>query len=279
VDEKDTLRQYNEVLFRKLEKKVHDLETEVAQRKAVQQQLEAAVRELEQKNAELARFTYTVSHEIRSPLITIQGFAGVIEEEAARGACSEDLRDYAHRISTAVEKMETLLSDLLKLSRAGRSIGPPAPVMFGTIVREARELFPENLEERGVYFEIEAVFPEVFADKARIRQVLVILLENAIKFGGEQRDHLVRIGVDKTGTEPVFFVQDNGIGIEPRYLERIFGLFEKLDSTSEGTGVGLAIARRIIEAHGGKIWAESGGAGKGSTFRFTLPGSPGPDNR
>ncbi|MCX6684125.1 MAG: ATP-binding protein [Methanoregula sp.] len=108
-------------------------------------------------------------------------------------------------------------------------------------------------------------------DHSRIREVMVNLIENALKFLGDQPDPILRIGMDMKEETPVFFVQDNGIGIDPRYLERIFNLFERLDASTPGTGVGLTIVRRIIEIHGGRIWAESEGPGKGTTFRFTLP--------
>jgi signal transduction histidine kinase len=258
-------------LFRKLEKKVMQLETEIAVRKAAEQQREAVIKELEQKNAELARFTYTVSHELRSPLITIQGFAGLIQEEAVHDGDPAELRNHVRRIVVAVDTLDALLSDLLKLSRAGRSINTPEPVGFGIIVREAVNLFSRSLAEHRVNVETDPDFPAVKVDHARIKEVLVNLIENAIKYRGDRPDPVIRIGIDKEGEAPVFFVQDNGIGIEPRYLERIFNLFEKLDGTTEGTGVGLAIVKRIIEAHGGKIWAESEGPGKGTTFRFTLP--------
>ena len=270
-DENEILQEYNEVLFRKLEKKVMQLETEIAVRKTAEQQREALIRELEQKNAELARFTYTVSHELRSPLITIQGFAGLIQEEAAHGGNPDELRDHVRRIIAAVDTQDALLTDLLKLSRAGRSINTQEPVGFGTIAGEAVALFARPLAEYGIRVETDPDFPVVNVDHSRIREVLVNLIENAIKYRGSRPDPLIRIGVDTQGDVPVFFVQDNGIGIEPRYLERIFNLFEKLDATMEGTGVGLAIVKRIIEVHGGKIRAESEGPGKGTTFLFTLP--------
>jgi signal transduction histidine kinase len=271
VNDRKILKEYNEVLFRKLEKKVMQLETEIAMRKAAEQQREAVIKELEQKNAELARFTYTVSHELRSPLITIQGFAGLIQEEAASGGDPAGLRDHVRRIVVAVDTLDALLSDLLKLSRAGRSINTPEPVDLGVVAREAVDLFDRSFSKHGVHVEIDPDLPVVRIDRARIREALVNLIENAIKYRGNRPDPVIRIGVDRKGDMPVFFVQDNGIGIEPRYLERIFNLFEKLDATTEGTGVGLAIVKRIIEAHGGRIWAESEGLGKGTTFRFTLP--------
>jgi signal transduction histidine kinase len=267
----EVLRQYNEALFRKLEEKVLQLEAEIAERKAAQQQREILIRELEQKNAELARFTNTVSHELRSPLVTIQGFAGLIQEEAVQRGNTEELKAHILRITAAVSTLDALLSDLLKLSQAGKKINTPAPVGFGVIAREAVDFFIQPFAIHGVRFVIDPDFPEVNVDHARIKEVLVNLLENAIKYRGSQSDLVIRIGIDRKGKEPVFFVQDNGMGIESRYLERVFNIFEKLDGASKGTGIGLAIVKSIIEVHGGKIWAESEGPGKGTTFKFTLP--------
>jgi PAS domain S-box-containing protein len=243
--------------------------TDITNRRMMEEQRERLIRDLEQKNAELERFTYTVSHDLKSPLITIRGFAGLLEEDTQKSD-PEQLKKDARRIIRATETMKQLLSDLLELSRKGNLISPPARIPFGIIVRESVELVAGLLEERGVRVEIATDLPEVNADHARIREVLVNLLENAVKYMGDQQNPWIRIGIDRSGKEPVFFVQDNGIGIDPRYLDRIFNLFEKLDPAYPGTGIGLAIVKRIIEGHGGKIWAESEGAGMGTTIRFTL---------
>ncbi len=274
-NDRKILKEYNEVLFRKLEKKVMQLEAEIAERKAAQQQRESVIKELEQKNAELARFTYTVSHELRTPLITIQGFSGLIEEEVSKVEKNPELTKYVERISGAVDTMDNLFADLLRLSRAGQVISPPLKTSFGSIARESVDLLAQPLENNGVRVEIAPTLPFVIVDHNRIREVLVSLIENAIKFRGDQSYPVIRIGVDMTGETPVFFVQDNGIGIKPQYLERIFNLFERLNGNVSGTGIGLAIAKRIIEVHGGRIWAESEGPGKGTTIRFTLPVSEG----
>ena len=271
VDEREILQEYNEVLFRKLEKKVRQLESEIEARKGIQEQRETLIRELERKNAELARFTYTVSHELRSPLITIQGFAGLLKEDSTGGGDRALLENHVHRITAAVETLDSLLADLLRLSRAGRSIDTPEPVAFGDIAREAVEVLNPVLHGSTIRIEIDPDLPIVNIDSVRFREALVNLIENAIKYRGKEPALVIRIGARNNGNPPVFFVQDNGMGIEPRYLERIFNLFEKLDGKSDGNGIGLAIARRIIEAHGGRIWAESEGEGKGTTFFFTLP--------
>jgi len=270
--EAEVLRQYNEVLFRKLEKKIQELETEIAERKNAEQQRELVIRALEHKKDELARFTYTVSHELKNPLITIQGFAGMIEDELSRGAPEPArLLEHTRRISTAVKTLASLLSDLLELSRAGQGAWQPVPVAPATVIDEATALLARPLAENRVRLEIAPDLPVVTADPARLREVFLNLIENAIKFRGSQEDLVITIGVDRTGGDPVFFVRDNGAGIDRAYLGRIFNLFEKLDAETPGTGVGLAIVKRIIEVHGGTIRAESEGPGKGTTIWFTLP--------
>jgi|GEM_PF-797895 len=233
-------------------------------------QREMLIAELEQKNTELERFTYTASHDLKSPLITIKGFAGLLEDDAQKGDLLQLKKD-VQRITSAAETMQALLTDLLELSRVGRIANPPENTGFGTIVHEAVDLLAGPLAERGVRVEIAPHLPDVFVDHTRIREAMINLIENSVKFFGNQPDPVIRVGMDKDGETPVFFVEDNGIGIDPRYLERIFNLFEKLDPHQQGTGIGLTIVRRIVEVHGGKIWAESEGPGKGTTFRFTLP--------
>jgi signal transduction histidine kinase len=247
---------------------------DITDRKLTEAQREALIRELEQKNAELERFTYTVSHDLKSPLITIQGFAGMVEDDARKGDPVQMKKDLL-RITSAAGTMQTLLSDLLELSKVGRIVGPMEKIGMGTLAREAVSLLAIPLAEHRVTVEIAPDLPVVDVDHTRIREVFVNLIENAIKFLGDRPDPVIRIGTEWKEGIPIFFVQDNGIGINPRYLERIFNLFEKLDSGSPGTGIGLTIVRRIIEFHGGKIWAESEGPGKGTTFKFTLPGVPG----
>jgi PAS domain S-box-containing protein len=247
---------------------------DITDRKQAEEARESLLTELEQKNAELERFTYTVSHDLKSPLITIRGFLGLLREDALNGDIHQIDQDII-RISSATEKMQELLSDLLTLSRVGRIASPPERVNLGKIAQEARELLAGTIQEHGITLTIAPDLPDVFVDQTRIREVLTNLIENAIKFRGGQEPR-VDIGVHYDEGHPVFYVRDNGIGIEPEYLTRIFGLFEKLDPKSEGTGIGLAIVKRIIEVHGGKIWVESAGPGQGTTFWFTLP--PG-DNR
>jgi len=244
--------------------------TGITERLRAEEQRETLIRELERKNAELERIMHTLSHDIKGPLITIRSFASLLENDS-RSENFDILKRDIQRITSAADTMQSLLSDVLELSRVGKAIRHPAQVSFETIAREAAGLLEGLLSERGVTVEIAAGLPEILVDRVRIRELLVSLIENAAKFSGNQPNPRIWIGADMGGPEPVFFVRDNGSGIDPRYLTRIFNLFEKLDPAIPGTGIGLPIAKRIIEMHGGRIWAESEGTGKGTTIRFTLP--------
>ena len=234
---------------------------------------EGLIEELERKNAELERFSYTVSHDLKSPLITIKGFLGFLEEDAKAGNREQMETDIA-RIQHAADIMQNLLGDLLQLSSIGRIVNSPTRISFRDLVRETVELAGAEIRKKEVDLEIAPDLPDVYGDRARLLEVMQNLVENAVKFMGSQAEPKVEIGVRYDHATPVFFVRDNGIGIDPKYHQKIFGLFEKLDKNTEGTGVGLALVKRIIDHHGGRIWVESEGAGKGSTFWFTLPGLP-----
>ena len=231
---------------------------------------EAFVSELEAKNEELERFTYTVSHDLKSPLVTIRGFLGFVEKDAEEGNLDR-LRQDLDRIRGATETMRRLLDELLDLSRIGRTMSPAEDVVLTELVEEALSYFEEPMAERG----IETVVGDLLVvrgDRPRLLEVWQNLLENAVKFTCFEECPRIEVGMRPDGDEIAFFVRDNGIGIEEAYLEKIFGLFERLDPEIEGTGVGLALVKRIVEVHGGRVWAESEGAGTGSTFCFTLPG-------
>jgi signal transduction histidine kinase len=244
------------------------LNEETARLRRAEAERSALMEDLGRKNAELERFTYTVSHDLKSPLVTIKGFTGMIAQALGPDAPEQIRRDLS-RISGAVEKMQSLLVDLLELSRIGRIVNPGERVALGDAVKDAVELLQGRLTEKSVEISIAKDLPEVTVDRKRLVEVLQNLIENASKFVHPERRPMVEIGM-REGSESVFFVRDNGLGLDSAYRDRIFNIFEKLDARAEGSGVGLSLAKRIIEAHGGRIWVESDGPGKGATFCFTL---------
>jgi len=229
-----------------------------------------AEQELQNKNTELERFTYTVSHDLKSLLITIQSYAGMIRQDLKAGNYARAESDL-NRVEGAADKMTRLLNDLLALSRIGRMINEPSTNDMNRLVKECLEQLAGLLKQKQVEVVLQSELPVTRGDAERLSAVLQNLIENAIKYMGEQAQPRIEIGTRWNGTETVFFVSDNGKGIEPLHHEKVFGLFNKLDAGSEGTGVGLALVTRIIEIHGGRVWVESEGVGQGSRFCFTLP--------
>jgi PAS domain S-box-containing protein len=248
---------------------------DITVRKRAEIEREHLLRELTARNSELEQFTYTVSHDLKSPLITIKGFAGYIERDLAAGRLERIPADI-QRIKVAADRMYQLLEDLLNLSRAGRQLNQPSRIGLGLLISEAAAAVSGRLAERNVYLHLPPNLPEIYGDRTRLREVFQNLIDNAAKFMGDQPNPQIWIEARRADL-PGFVlvsVRDNGIGIEPRYLQRVFGLFERLNAQVDGTGIGLALARRIVEAHGGKIWVESEGLGKGTTFYLTLPEPP-----
>jgi PAS domain S-box-containing protein len=227
-------------------------------------------RQIEEKNAELERFIYTVSHDLKSPLVTISSFLGYLETDIKSGNDPRIQQDIGY-IRTAADKMGQLLTELLELSRVGRVIAKPVRVEFREVVLEALQLVAGHIAERGVQVTVAESPAVLCADRSRLVEIWQNLVENSVKYMGDQAEPLIEIGVEEHGESVQFFVRDNGMGIDPRHADKIFGLFEKLDKQSEGTGLGLALVKRIVEMFGGTVWVESEGTGRGSCFRFTLP--------
>jgi PAS domain S-box-containing protein len=241
---------------------------DITERKQAETEREKLISELQIKNDELERFTYTVSHDLKAPLITIGGFLGYLEDDLKSGDTDRVSQDI-HRIADAVKKMNRLLNELLELSRIGRMMTPPENTPFEEIVQEALEKVQAQLTSKNITVEVKSNLPVVNGDRIRLVEVVQNLVDNAAKYIGEQPDPKIEIGVRNTDGKRIFFVKDNGIGIDPQFHDKVFGLFDKLDPSSKGTGIGLALVKRIVEVHGGRIWVESEPR-KGATFCFTL---------
>ena len=247
------------------------LAAEVVERRRAEEELAANNAELEIKNAEMERFIYTVSHDLKTPLVTIKGFLGYLARDAAAGD-TKRVGDNVTRIGKATDTMYRLLEDLLELSRVGRLMNPPEAVALNTLTEEAMALCSGAIAESGAAVSIDPAMPAVNGDRLRLLEVFQNLIDNAIKFLGDQETPRIEIGARQGSTEEVLcWVRDNGVGIDVRYQEKVFDLFERLDPQIPGTGVGLALVKRIVELHDGRIWVESEGIGRGCAFYFTLP--------
>ena len=224
--------------------------------------------ELENKNAELERYTFTVSHDLKSPLVTIKGFVGLLGKDIAANDPIQIKADI-DRINGAVDTMGRLLSDLLELSRIGQVRGEMVTCNLSRTAKQAMVLVQSELDKIRIEVVIDDM-PNVVGDATRLAEVYQNLIENAIKFTAKQTSPQIHIGAVERDGMICCHVKDNGIGIAAEFHDRIFELFERLDASIDGTGIGLTLVKRIVEGHGGEIWVESEGLGHGSDFLFTL---------
>lgn len=241
------------------EEQIRKLNTELNQKLA----------ELSMVNRELESFSYSVSHDLRAPLRHIDGFTRILIDEHA-SELSEDGRRYLDRVLKAVTHTGQLVDDLLNLARIGRKELERKKVLLGELVRRAMAGLPEDKGRGEIEWRIEPL-PEVNADAGLLELVFTNLLSNAVKFTRPCQSAVIEVGTRRVEDADVFFVRDNGVGFDPKYADKLFGVFQRLHRQDEfeGTGVGLATVQRVIHRHGGEIWAESAPGG-GTTFFFTL---------
>jgi signal transduction histidine kinase len=232
-----------------------------------QEQLAERSRELERSNRELEQFASVTSHDLQAPLATISMYAQLLEQRHA-----SDLnggRQLVDGITAATVKARTLIRDLLEYSRAGRGELLNEPIAIEAVVREALEMLAASIQQSGADITVDEL-PVIQGDPRKLRQVFLNLIGNALKFA--EGVPVIHVGAEVKGATAIFAIADNGIGMDPAQADRIFQPFHRLhgDETYPGTGIGLAVCERIVEQHGGRIWAQSA-PGEGSTFRFTLP--------
>ncbi|WP_052316022.1 ATP-binding protein [Desulfomonile tiedjei] len=222
-------------------------------------------------NKELEAFAYSVSHDLRTPLRAIDGFSRILMEKY-NGVLDAKGSDYLQRTRAAAQRMAELIDDLLELSRLTRTEMQQTNVDLSVIVHELKMHLQESQPHRAVDFKIQEGLV-VLGDERLLRSALENLLGNSWKFTGKQEHAFIEFGMETQQGEPVFLVRDNGAGFDMQYADKLFGAFQRLHSMTEfpGTGIGLAIAQRVMHRHGGSIWAE-GAVGRGATFYFKFPG-------
>jgi signal transduction histidine kinase len=233
------------------------------------QELEAANRRLNAANKELEAYAYTVSHDLRAPLRAIEGFAQIVLENFSRDL-PDEAQGYLGQISSQVRRMDQLISDLLRLSQLGRQPLMKVAVDVNELVRTVLQELHAAEPARSVTVRM-GFLPTAVADPSLLRQVFVNLLSNAFKYTRNRTDAAVEITGESAGDEVVYTIRDNGAGFDMQYVDRIFGIFQRLhrDDEFEGTGVGLSIVQRIIERHGGTITAV-GEVDQGAVFTFSI---------
>ena len=229
-----------------------------------------AEEKLRHKNDEIEQFIYMVSHDLRSPLVTVKSFLVYLEQDI-KAADAEKIQQDLEYIRAATCKMDQLLNEVLEMSRICRHVNPPSLVTFRELASEAMSAVAGQIAGRNVDVRVADVDLTLTGDRPRLAQIWQNLLDNAVKYLGDQPAPCVELGVEFQSAAPVFFVRDNGIGVAPEFRDRIFGMFDKLDKSSPGVGLGLAMVKKIVENYNGRIWVESNGQGQGSCFRFTLP--------
>jgi len=242
---------------------------DITERKQIEDALTKKSEELARSNADLALFAYAASHDLQEPLRTITSFVQLLQKRY-HGKIDPDADEFIDFIVGGTKRMQQLINDLLTYSRVNTRKGPISPMKIEDVLQKAMQNLRYILEEvKGtvIYEEM----PSIVADEPQMTQLFQNLIGNALKFHGEEAPK-VEISAARKGNDWIFSVKDNGIGIDPQYKDRIFEIFQRLHTREEysGTGIGLAIAKKIVERHGGRIWVD-GEPGKGTTFRFTIP--------
>jgi PAS domain S-box-containing protein len=251
-----------------LERRVQERTAELEKANMV---LSQQAEELARSNADLEQFAYVASHDLQEPLRMVGSFTQLLAKRY-QGQLGADADDFIHFIVEGAVRMQHLINDLLTYSRVGRENKEFAPIDCSLLVNTARTYLSKAIEESGATVTVDPL-PTVLGEESQLLQLFQNLLANAIKFRLKDRQPQVHVGSRQENGTWLLWVKDNGIGIEPQYAERIFLIFQRLHSRRDypGTGMGLAICRKIVEGHGGRIWVESE-PGRGSIFYFTLPG-------
>ena len=243
---------------------------DISERKKAQLALERLSQQLQAKVSELEAFSYGIAHDLRSPMVSIEGFSRLLREDI-QNQKAENVQEDIRLLESGVKRMQGFLSGTLEYSRSGQLIKRTRDVSFGEIATEVITEFNEPISSIGATVSLVKTFPKISLDRSRIKQVLTNLVQNSIKYRDKTVPLKIEIGHYLSGNETIFFVRDNGLGIDASEAEKVFALFYRGTAEGEGSGIGLAVVKKIIEAHGGRVWVQQNQSQKGTTMCFTLP--------
>ena len=255
--------------YRKRMDLIDELRDSLSELKRTKEELEQRSQDLARSNVDLQQFAYAASHDLKEPLRGVEGFTKLLARRY-KGRLDENADEFIHFILEGVQRMQTLIKDLLAYSQIGTQGMQLQPMESESALAQALSNLKTAIDEKGAVITHDAL-PEVTADPSQLGRLFQNLIGNAIKFCGEKTPE-VHVSAERKGDSWIFSIRDNGIGIARNSADRIFVIFQRLHKREEyeGTGIGLAICKRIVERHGGSIWLESD-PGKGSTFYFTIP--------
>ncbi|MBC8439957.1 MAG: response regulator [Deltaproteobacteria bacterium] len=283
IDEEE-IKKLNEDLEKRIKDRTIDLENRIVESEQLNKglinitedmqltnaRIERAKKELTLANNELEAFAYSVSHDLRAPLRHISGFTSILKESNA-GKMDDESTRHLNNISESAKQMGQLIDDLLIFSRIGRAVVQKTNVDLNILVKKIRGDMKHEIQHRKMTWKINKL-PIVPGDQPMLQQVLVNLISNAVKFTAKKDTTLIEIGYQSNKNENIFYIRDNGVGFDMKYIDKLFKVFQRLHTAKdfEGTGIGLANVQRIIQRHGGRVWAESI-LDEGAVFYFTLP--------
>jgi light-regulated signal transduction histidine kinase (bacteriophytochrome) len=227
--------------------------------------------ELNQKKEELEDFVYSVSHDLKSPIVSVQGYSALLKEDLYKNF-DDTHKHYFDRVINNINLMQKMIQDLLELSRIGKLEKNITTESSNDIIKDALDEFYYQIEKRKIKIVLPKRFPRIKCNRKSLTLVFTNLISNAIKFMGNQKKPVIELGFIRKSEKNIFFVKDNGIGLDVKEADKIFNVFYRSQELKdvEGTGIGLTVAKKVIKYHNGKIWVDSKPT-KGSTFYFSLP--------
>ncbi len=243
---------------------------DVTERNQAEQAREKLSRQLQAQVSEMETFSYGIAHDLRSPLVSIEGLSRLLREDIQNQKV-ENVQEDIRLLESGVRKMRDFLNGTLEYSHAGHLIKQTRNISFSKIINEVMSEFEEQISSIGATVSAAKRFPKICVDRSRIKQVLTNLIQNSIKYRDKTVPLKIEIGHYSSKGETIFFVSDNGTGIDASEVKKVFDLFYRGTADGEGSGIGLAIVKKIIEVNRGKIWVQQGKSEKGSTLCFTLP--------